>query len=118
MFSVVCLPLQQLDTVCKPEFLHQRYEKWNVDLEIYIIASDVSNAEQKGLYYYHQEASVKYGKISWNSKKMSKRQAPKEMYTSNTILQWPFPSQEKYTKSPHKLFEMEPNMGEMVSNLH
>lgn len=56
------------DTVGKMESLHQRWENWKEDLEIYITASGY----------------VKYGKISQNSRKLSKRQdleAVEEMCT-------------------------------------
>ena len=38
---------QHLDTIGKPETLYQRYESWKMDLEIYITAIGVWNAEQK-----------------------------------------------------------------------
>ena len=40
-------PLQQQDTIGEPESVHQKWKNWKMNLEIYIKASDVSNAEQK-----------------------------------------------------------------------
>ena len=38
---------QHFEREGEPETLHQRYESWKMDLEIYITATGVCNAEQK-----------------------------------------------------------------------
>lgn len=40
-------PPKALDTVGEPETLHQRWENWKAELDIYITASGVTNAPQK-----------------------------------------------------------------------
>ena len=45
-------PPQHLDTVGKLETLHQRYESWKMNLEIYITVTGVCNADKKWLQYY------------------------------------------------------------------
>lgn len=108
-----------LDTVGEPETLHQRWENWKADLDVYITASGLTNASQKRavLLLTWKGTAWNMEKFHWWAKSPCDKQLARDVFqVTIQLFDNTFTLRQNIPNACTKFWQTEPNAGETVNN--